>query len=59
MPHREDCCRDAINLVDAIIGETREAKRTMDSSTAMDIIEIKRLLNKVKDELKLLKKKRR
>ncbi len=59
MPHREDCCRDAINLLDALTGEIREAKRQVDSGTAMDLIEIRRLLAKVKDELKLLRKKRR
>jgi len=59
MPHREDCCRDAINLLDALTGEIREAKRDVDASTAMDLIEIRRLLSKVKDELKLLRKKRR
>lgn len=59
MPHREDCCRDAINLLDALTGEIREAKRDVDAATAMDLIEIRRLLSNVKDELKLLRKKRR
>jgi len=60
MPHRrEDCCRDAINLIDAVTGEIREAKRQVDSNTAMDLIEIRRLLGRVRDELKELKKKRR
>jgi len=59
MPHREDCCRDAINLLDALTGEIREAKRQVDSGTAMDLIEIRRLLGRVKDEIKLLKKGKR
>jgi len=59
MPHREDCCRDAINLLDAITGEIREAKRDVDSNTAMDLIEIRRLLGKLRGEIKLLKKGKR
>ncbi len=58
MPHR-DSCNDAINLLDALTGELLAGKLEASARVGMDLVAIKQLLGQVKDELKVLRKKRR
>lgn len=58
MPHR--CpCNDAINLLDALTGELLEGKLEASARVGMDLVSIKQLMLQLKDELKILRRKRR